>query len=213
MEPTVLASIIAERAVITAVLLIGCELMEKFVDVKTSVQLTPEEEVQLSGIFGANSLDEALTQIGKAALREYVDMFVGQNVLRSPDAREQRLLLLILEARGGQVPDQATVERWFNLSPTGARSLIRSVLSRYRLKLENALLQAAKGVLKVCAPKEKDEAFRRVSVSNPVLVEYLNSMLAQLDGRLKRIVLEPGTGTIYHVPEDSYAKLNTELKP
>jgi hypothetical protein len=181
------------------------------VDVNTSVRLTADEETELAGILGPQPVGEALTQIGKAALREYVDMLLGQTAVRSVEAREQRLLLLILEAYAGEVPDEAKVARMFNITTGAARSLIRSVLSRYRLRLSNATRQAAVKVLQACGAET--EGFRRVSIGNPVIVEYLNALLAELNGELKRISPEARTGTYFRVPEDSYVALAAELLP
>lgn len=178
-------------------------------EVNTSVRLTPEEETQLTAIFGADPLANALANFGKAALREYVEMLLGQSTLRSPDAREQRLLLLILEANNGAVPDEAKVAQMFNLTGTGARSLIRSVLSRYRLRLAAPIRKAAIQILQDCGAE--NDGFRRVSIGNPVIVEYLNDLLAELNGELKRIAPEARTGTYYRVPEDSYIALKEEL--
>ncbi|QKD19519.1 hypothetical protein HGP13_33665 [Mesorhizobium sp. NZP2077] len=180
-------------------------------DLNTSVRLSAEEQTQLTEIFGADPLANALANLGKAALREYVEMLLGQSTLRSPDAREQRLLLLILEANDGAVPGEAKVAQMFNLTRTGARSLIRSVLSRYRLRLAAPIRKAAIQVLQDCGPE--NDGFRRVSVGNPVVVEYLNSLLAELNGELKRIAAEARTGTFFRVPEDSYLALNEELNP
>jgi hypothetical protein len=57
------------------------------------------------------------------------------------------------------------------------------------------------------------DGFRRVSIGNPVIVEYLNALLAELNGELKRIAPEARTGTYYRVPEDSYVALAAELIP
>ncbi len=70
-------------------------------------------------------------------MREYADMLLGRSALRSPDNREERLLLLILEAFRGEVPDEAQVALWFNLTSSSATGLIRRVLSRYHLRLDH----------------------------------------------------------------------------
>jgi hypothetical protein len=191
----------------TVTLIIGGGAM----DVNTSVRLTPEEEAQLTEILGPIPLAEALANLGKAALREYAEMLLGQNNLRSPDARQQRLLLMILETNGGTMLNEARVTRMFNLSTSGARSLIRSVLSQYRLRLVIPTRKAAVQILHDCGAE--NDGFRRVSIENSVMVEYLNDLLAQLNGELKRITPEARTGTFYRVPEDSYAALKEKLDP
>lgn len=180
-------------------------------DIATTVSLTPEERAQLAALLDVNAdqLAARLAAFGRAAMREYADMLLGRATLRSPDNREERLLLLILEALEGRVPDEAEVARWFNLTDKGASALIRKVLSRYHLRLEVPIRTASIALLGQCG--EPDEGIRLVDAANPVIVEHLNQMLARLNGELKKISKESGTGTIYRVPEDSYQALNEAL--
>lgn len=182
-------------------------------DIATSVRLTPEEEVELVLILGGDAagLPQKIGALGRAALREYVDMVLGQTALRSPDTREQRLLEIILEANQGRVPSEAEVSQLFGLTGSGARSLIRAVLSKHRLRLRDAVSTAAREVLGNCEPEE--DGSRRVSINNPVIVEYLNELLAELNGALKRIARESRTGTNFLIPEDSYQSLDDKLNP
>jgi hypothetical protein len=78
------------------------------VAISVSVELTAEEKKQLAAILGttASNLDAALKPFAKAALEEYVRMFLGQRVFtRGSDAREFRLLLLIKHAFDNRFPD------------------------------------------------------------------------------------------------------------
>lgn len=182
-------------------------------DINTSVRLTEAERQQLLELLEVREgeLAEKLAELGRAALREYVDMLLGLSAVRSPEMREQRLLLLILEAYGGSVPSENKIGHLFNLPTSGARSLLRSVLSRYRIRLEPATKEAATRVLRDCAGE--NEGFRRAKVENTVIVEHLNEMLASLDGNLKRISREPKTSANYLVPEDSFQALAGVLQP
>ncbi len=182
-------------------------------DIETSVRLTPEEEAQLLAVLGGNAADlpAKVGALGRAALREYVEMLLGQTALRSPEVREQRLLQIILEANEGRVPGEAEVSQAFGLTGTAARSLLRSVLSRHRYRLTDAANAAARTVLAACADEE--DGFRRVAINNPVIVEYLNDLLVEINGELKRIAKESRTGNTYLIPEDSYLALDRRLNP
>jgi hypothetical protein len=182
-------------------------------DIQTSVRLTADEADELAPLLGvaADDLPEKLADLGRAALREYVEMLLGQSVVRGTDTREQRLLLVILEANRGTVPSEAEVSQLFNITTLSARSLIRSVLSRYRRRLDPAVRLAAVQILAACEPE--DEGARRVAINNPIIVEYLNELLAKLNGSLKRIGREGRTGTIYLIPVDSFAALDRALRP
>lgn len=176
-------------------------------DVNTSVSLTAEEEAQLAEVLRCPpaDLNARLVELGRASLREYVDMLLSQAPLRSPDNREHRLLLMTTDSFNGTLPKAADVARWFNLTLTGANALLRKVLSRYHLRLEVTTKAAATVLLQACAAEA--DGYRQVTVANPVIVEYLNDVLAERNGDLKRIRREPGTGTSFLVPEDSYQLL------
>ncbi|WP_062781592.1 hypothetical protein [Novosphingobium capsulatum] len=176
-------------------------------NVNTSVNLTPAEEAELQEVLRCTQaeLNARMAEFGRAALREYVDMLLGQAVLRSPDNREHRLLLIITEAFNGRIPKAADIGRWFNLTSTGASSLIRKLLSRYRLRLDQPIRDAVIALLQDC--EAEADGFRHVTVTNPIVIEYLNDILAERNGDLKRILREAGTGMSYLVPEDSYLEL------
>lgn len=180
-------------------------------DIATSITLSPEEEAQLVAVLGtdAANLPDRLASFGRAAMREYAEMLLGRSALRSPDNREERLLLLILEAFGAQVPNEADVALWFNLTGSGASALIRKVLSRYHLRLRQPIRAASIALIQGCGAEQ--DGVRLVTVTNAVIVEHLNQTLARLNGELKRITKESGTGTIYRVPEDSYEALRLEF--
>ena len=176
-------------------------------DVNTSVTLSADEEAQLIEVLRCPpaELNARLVEFGRASLREYVDMMLGQAPVRSPDNREHRLLLITTEAFNGTLPKAADVGRWFNLNLAGANSLLRKLLSRYHLRLEATTKAAATALLQDCAAEE--DGYRQVNVVNPILVEYLNDILAEHNGELKRIKREAGTGTSFLIPEDSYLLL------
>lgn len=176
--------------------------------IDTSVRVTEDEIDQLKLVLGAD-VEAQLRDLGKAALREYIDVFLGLSTFKAAEAREQRLLLMILEAWNGRVPGDAEVGRLFNMTPTAARSLIRTVAARHRLRLAAALTVAASAAVRG-AVEEVDGARRMLA--EPVIVEHLNAILAGMDGRLKRIRLEPETGGQYLVPIDSYNALRGELE-
>jgi hypothetical protein len=180
-------------------------------DIATTLDITVEEEAQLAAVLGTNAegLPERMAAFGRAAMREYANMLLGGSTLRSPDNREERLLLIILEAFDGQVPDEADVALWFNLTGSGAGALIRKVLSRYHLRLDQSIRTASVKILEGCG--DDQDGIRLVAVTNPVIIEHLNRTLSRLNGELKRITRESGTAAIYRVPEDSYQALCVEF--
>lgn len=176
-------------------------------NIETSVRVSADEVEQLKLVLGED-VENRLRDLGRAALREYVDVFLGLSAFKAAEEREQRLLLMILEAWNGRVPGDAEVGRLFNMTPTAARALIRTVVSRHRLRLAGALTAAASEAVRSAGPEA--DGGRRM-LAEPVIVEHLNAMLAGIDGRLKRIRLEPKTGGQYVVPIDSYDALHGAL--
>lgn len=184
--------------------------MTNVTNVKTSVRLTDDEKTQLTSVLGnAQTLEAHLEAFGRAALREYVDMLLGHSTVRSPDNREERLLLIILETMQGAVPTEAEVARWFNLTDTSAAMLVRKVLSRYHLRLDKTLRDASIEVIKACG--EETDGFHPVSIANLAIVGHLNRILKRRNGQLVKILPEADRGSIYRVPIDSYEELKKEF--
>jgi hypothetical protein len=110
-------------------------------------------------------LPARLADQGRAALREYIDMFTGEALLdRASEIRENRLRLMIVHALNDSVPTEAWVSRTFHLTASGARSLLRTVLARYRPGLEEPLAKAIRELLGRC---REDEENQRVFVEIP----------------------------------------------
>ena len=182
-------------------------------DIHTQVEISDSEITPLCAALGCapDQLSERMSEIGRAALREYVEMLLGDNILRSPENRERRLLTWILHANDGVIPDEGHVSRIFNITLSSARSLLRTVISRYRKQMTAATEAAAKNILSNCGD-EDENGLRRVSVNNPVIIEYLNGRLAQSNGKIERIRLENNTSSTYLVHGDTFARLGELLQ-
>lgn len=143
-------------------------------DISTSVSLTGDEKNQLIAVLGGDrqKLQLRLEAFGRAALREYVNMLLGNSTVRSPDNREERLLLIILETFNGAVPKEAEVAQWFSLTDASAAALIRKVLSRYHVRLEKTIRDASIQAVKDCS--EEKDGIRSVSIPNAAIVQHLN---------------------------------------
>ncbi len=180
-------------------------------DFAGSVTMSADEETQLAAILRCETeeLPGRIAELGKAAVREYLDMILSEAVVRSPEVREHRLLLLITQAFSNRIPDEGEVGRLFNLSRTSARSLLRSVISRRRYILKNAMALQASSIIESCELCENGD--RRVAIKSAVVVEFLNEQLGELDGSLKRVFREKMTGNYYIIPEDSFNSLQSQL--
>lgn len=180
--------------------------------ISVSVELTTEEKKQLAAILGttASNLDAALKPFAKAALEEYVRMFLGQRVFtRGSDAREFRLLLLIKHAFDNRFPDDQRISDLFQTTLSESRSLIKSVSAKYQYELAGAKEATLKAVL--ASAVQRDSTWL-LSINSRTVVEQLNRDLVQLGSDLPPVRLKENTGSTYVVAESSFEKLREKYQ-
>jgi hypothetical protein len=186
----------------------GGELMT----IEFDFELGEHERMRLASTLGCNAdeLEERLAAYARAAMREYVKGFVGDwTATRAADLQEYRLLALILDVFGG-IPDEDVVVRHFSITPSQARSLIRSVLSKYPFELSELLTGALSQVVQGCNQKEENGIYE-VVINNSTVVEELNRRLGSIDGRLPQITKKRGTVSVYQASPASYEALCVNL--
>jgi hypothetical protein len=178
-------------------------------EVKAVVTLTPEDEAELSRVLKCKpaELSTVLGPYANAALLEYVSMFLGQKVFtRGSDIREYRLLLLIQKALGNHIPDEAAVSRLFQSTATESRALLRAVMSKYQSLSHIAAEQSISDILNNATSKAKDEPYL-ITVDNTIIVEHLNRVIAEADGRLDKVTRYGNSVSTYEVKPASYKAL------
>jgi hypothetical protein len=171
--------------------------------------LSADERTRLASTLGCKpgELEERLSVYGRAAIREYVNGFLGNwTATRAADLQEYRLLALILDVFGGGIPDEDIVVRHFSITPSQARSLIRSVLSKHQFELSGPLTAALAQVIENCAQQQADGLYE-VVINNTTVVEELNRRLASINGRLPQIAKKRGTVSVYQASPASYEAL------
>src|ERR1039458_2566189 len=149
-----------------------------------SLSLDPAEIKQLSGILRtpAAGLDSTFSPYAKAAIQEYIQMFLGQKVFtRGTDMREFRLFLLIKSAFNNKIPDEQNVCDLFQCTQSQGRSLLRAVMSKYQYELSDAINATLKELVN-SARKEESSNLIAITVNNETLIEALNRLLANIDG-------------------------------
>jgi hypothetical protein len=128
------------------------------------------------------ALDEVLSLCGRAALEEYLELFLGRRMFtRMKDQNEWRLLLLVRFLYGNRIPSEGTVSELFQLTPSEARGLIRSLRARYRFDIADALQATAKSTLKRMAYDTSDGAYK-VNIPDGTLVEHFRYTLEREGG-------------------------------
>lgn len=178
-------------------------------DVTATINISEQDQEELAQILGCDraNLEEELQKYASAAIQEYVSMFLGQKVFkRGTDILEYRLFLLIEEAFENKVPDEQDVCKLFQSTSTEARSLIRSVISKYQYQLKTALDRTIKAILNN-ATRENEHNPYTVTINSQNVVEELNRQLASIDGSLTPVTKKRGSVSIYEIKPSSYARL------
>jgi hypothetical protein len=178
-------------------------------DITVSIELNPEEKQELAGILNVAQaqLGTKIKPYAEAAIKEYVQMFLGKRVMtRGSDIREHRLFLLIQSAFGNAIPNERVVSSLFQCTPSQSRSLIRSVLSKYQYQLREATKTT---VVKVLRSIKKDDDSLVILIDNEAIASDLNGVLQSLDGTLDQIVKRAGKLAEYEIKKSAYLKLCT----
>lgn len=178
-------------------------------EVKANLNLTPEDEVELSRVLGCKpaELSAALAPYSSAALLEYVMMFLGQKVFtRGSDIREYRLLLLIQQVLGNHIPDEALVSRLFQSTTSESRALLRAVISKYQSQSHGAAEQSIRDML-ANAKQDGKEGPWLLTVDNTIIVEHLNRALAETDGTLEKVGRRGNSVSTYELKPASFKAL------
>lgn len=176
-------------------------------NVQAAMTITSEEETALCGLIECDpgELNARLAPYAAAALREYVEMFSGQATSTASDTRERRLLAILL-APGANFPTDERIARMFNVTITAARSLLRTTLSRHRLRLAGVFDAAAAAFRAGCVQTEPGGRWEG-RCPNAVVVESLNERLATVAQPRAPIRRAPATFDTYSVGNGSYEQL------
>jgi len=178
-------------------------------EVTAQLDLTSDEKRDLAKILGCKQgeITTALAPYAAAALKEFALMFLGQKVFtRGSDLLEYRLLLLILHAFNGRIPDEQQVCNLFQTTAAGSRSLIRAVMSKYQYQLKSAIEGTLKQLLD-SADVVGDGSSLTIAVHSLNLVDEFNRELADIDSNLPPVQKKRGSVSTYELQPSSYGRL------
>jgi type III secretion system FlhB-like substrate exporter len=173
------------------------------------VDLTDVEQERLGKVLDCKKteLPKVLQAHGKAAVTEYIHMFLGRaNIRIASDSKEVRLLMMIQYVFDGSIPDEYKISRIFHLTLSQARTLIKTVLAKYQFELVDGINDSYVKLIKSGIQREAGGSYE-VSVRNSAVIDGLNQILITLDGGLPRISKKPGTSGIFVVDIASHGKL------
>lgn len=168
-------------------------------------------------------LEEQLSLCGKAALEEYLEMFLGKDVPSKTSAvYAHRLCLMIKNGFCKTIPDQDYISELFQTSARGGTTLMRNAASRYHYELEPVILTLVHQLLNDAEfPDENpDSDHKEFTTNNPVLVEYMNELVATINAEHPRSPdrtdLSPITkikeiAAKYKIPNETLSKLSARV--
>ena len=111
-------------------------------NINFNIELQNEEIDQLAGILVCTQeeLPTKIAPYAKAALEEYIKLFLGQKVFtRAADFREYRLFLLIQHVFDNEIPNEQKISDLFQTTTNQSRTLTRSIMSKYQYDLARAI--------------------------------------------------------------------------
>jgi hypothetical protein len=185
------------------------------------MNLTEGEKSQLQATLGCSpaELGATLDRYAEAAREEYVRMVLGQRVFtRGQDLLEYRLLLLIQHVFGGQLPSEQQISAVFQTTVSQSRTLLRSILAKYRYELGQAtettirtLLAQARTDPDDSEVADDEKKTRLLTIDNANVVEEMNRRIVSIDPSLPPLVKQPSTGAVFKIKASSYTALNEQL--
>lgn len=187
--------------------------MEISIDLE-DLKLDEEEKSQVSDILSSEDekeLSEDLSPYIRAAAEEYIRMFLGQKKFtRGRDIIEYRLFLLIKHVFKERIPDEQTVCDLFQVKDTKARSLIRSVMSKYQYNLDKRIEDSITRAIENAEEDENDQSQYILDIDKS-LADEINGLLTKIDRSSAKVKKKPNTTSSYLLKESSKDKLEERL--
>jgi hypothetical protein len=168
------------------------------------ISIPSEEEALLRealGLDAAQDLQATLNGHFTAACHEYLAQYCGQRVFRrGSDFLEYRLALLVRHAFQARLPDEEQVARLFQLTLSESRSLLRSLLAKYKGMVWSGLTRSLKDLLEpVTLAHRRDDGSFRLRITSTAAVMAMNQQLATADGQIPPVRKLPGSLNLYVV--------------
>ena len=182
-------------------------------NINFNIELQNDEIDQLAGILGCTNeeLPTVIAPYAKAALDEYIKMFIGQKVFtRAADFREYRLFLLIEHVFDNEIPNEQQISALFQTTANQSRTLTRSIMSKYQYDLAKAIKKSFRKVITNAKFSEDDDCYL-IIVDNENIIEALNGLIRSIDGTLPPIQKKTNTVSTYKLEKSSRKKIMENL--
>jgi hypothetical protein len=148
------------------------------------------------------SLEEALSKIGRAAMGEYVEMLLGKSLpTRATEMQERRLYHLSKQYFGGRIPTEAEIATMFQLTETASRTLLRHVKTKYKFELEQQILATVRATLSTA---ERSGTAYRVVIQSDAILQELRRIVSIEGPRLDQVSKVRNSAGLYDIPLDTF---------
>ncbi len=163
------------------------------------------------GIASGQGIQAYVTKLSKAALLEYLNMFVEKGMpSRADEVRQNRLYFLIKHYYQDHLPSESEISLVFQLTESQSRGLLRNTRSRYRPRISSQVHSSAKSVVQKAKLNEDSEKWEML-IGSEVILEELNVIISRKGPTLKPVQLKRNCSGLYEAEEDTYKLLKTEL--
>ena len=145
-------------------------------------------------------LEEVMSQYGKAALSEYIQMFVGRrSFTKGADMLEYRLFEIMRHVLNYEIPKATMVRSHFQMTDTRSKSLVKSMLAKYQHMIDlHAFKKRLLPYIENAQLNEETNLYE-ADIPNEENVAFINRVLARIDTSLKKVTKKRGTNTIYEI--------------
>jgi len=166
-----------------------------------------EDEIKkLKKVIGLKESDDptdAFINVTNAALSEYKQMLLGMGLpSRADEILQYRLYYLIKHYFKEKMPTEPQVSSMFQLTPQKSRSIIRSVITRFRFDLENEVENTLKTTVSKAKWNEQKEEFHIV-IRSYNIVDQLNRIIENEAPDLDPVRKVQVQARTYRISEDS----------
>jgi len=155
-------------------------------------------------------LDERLERIAKAAVSEYVEMFLGRQMpTRANEVKERRLFHLLKCYFQDRLPTEAEILVMFQLTESAATRLLRDVRVKYRADFEAEIENSIRKTLESATPYYQDY---RVVIRSESILEELKQVVAVEAPELDQVAKVKNSAGVYEIKQDTFKILCSHFK-
>jgi hypothetical protein len=165
--------------------------------------------LQSLNIEDPTEIQGVLSKIAKCSLLEYRKMFIEKGLpTKAAEVMQERLFYLIKGYFHNRLPNEQEISTIFQLTSSGAKTLLKNTMSRYRIHLKNEIRDSIKIVLNNVA---LDGGVGTAIIQSSALKDEINTILTQKAPSLKKFTSVKDSSGQFSCPEDTINFLKNEF--